>query len=337
MKRIKTSPSVPTNIEVEKIRDNYVKLYVYPYESGYAISVAHPLRRLLLASTSGYAPIGIKIDGVKHEFDSVRGMLEDVAEFIINLKNIRFKVKNPEQEELTVDYSFTGPKEIFGKDLENEAVQIVTPDAFLATLNEDAELKFTLLLRRGIGYIPSEDIRPILPEGYIPLDAFFTPVKKAVYDIEKILVEDDPNYEKIVFEIETDGQVDPLAALKEAYAIFIDQISIFNNELTAIESGSLGQMSDLDQILFKKIDTLDLSARSFNCLDKAGIEYVGELLLMDKKDLKAIKNLGKKSLDEIEEKLADLGVDLSDMSEEQKEALLEKIRSTKAKGKKNET
>ncbi len=332
MKRIKTSPSVPTNIEVEKLKENHVKVYVYPYESGYAVSVAHPLRRLLLASTSGYAPIGIKIEGVKHEFDSVRGMLQDVAEFIINLKNIRFKVNNPDQEELSVEYSFNGPKEIVGKDLENDDVQVVTPDAFLATLNEDAELSFTLLLKKGIGYVPSEDIRSILPEGYIPLDAFFTPVKKAVYDIEKMLVEDDPNYEKIVFEIETDGQVDPLNALKEAYGVFIDQISIFNNELTAIESGSLAQMSEQDQILLRKIDTLDLSARSFNCLDKAGIEYVGELLLMDKKDLKSIKNLGKKSLDEIEEKLSELGVDISDMSEEQKEALLEKIRSIKSKG-----
>ncbi len=332
MKKIKTAPSIPTNIEVEKVKENHIKLNVYPYESGYAISVAHPLRRLLLSSTSGYAPVGIKIDGVLHEFDSVRGMLEDVAEFIINLKNIRFKVKDPQAESLTLEYSFSGPMEIYGKDLANEQVDVVTPESFLATLNEDAQLNFSLLLKKGIGYVPSEDIRDELPEGYIPLDAFFTPVKKALYEIEKILVEDDPNYEKIVFEIVTDGQVDPIEALKEAYSVFMDQIGIFNKELTVVESerGSSGEGSD--EVLMRPIDTLDLSARSYNCLEKAGIEYVGELLLMDRKDLKAIKNLGKKSLDEIDEKLAELGVDLSGLSDEERQALLEKIQSKKSKG-----
>ncbi|MRI83878.1 MAG: DNA-directed RNA polymerase subunit alpha [Nitratiruptor sp.] len=329
MKRIKRAPSVPKHIEVQKIKENHVRLNVYPYESGYGISIAHPLRRLLLASTSGYAPVGIKIDGVLHEFDSVRGMLQDVAEFIINLKGIRFRVKNPEVESLTLEYHFTGPKEITGADLHNEEVEIVTPDTFLASLNEDADLHFWLILKRGIGYVPSEELREELPEGYIPLDAFFTPVKRATYTIENILVEDDPNYEKVIFDIETDGQVEPLEALKEAYGVFMDQIAIFNSELNVVESGANAALSNEDRILLRKIDTLDLSARSYNCLEKAGIEYVGELLLMDRKELKNIKNLGKKSLDEIDEKLAELGVDLSSMDEEKRRALLEKINSIK--------
>jgi len=332
MKKIKTAPSVPTNIEVQQLKENHVRINVYPYESGYAISVAHPLRRLLLSSTSGYAPVGIRIEGVRHEFDSVRGMLQDVAEFIINLKNIRFKVKDPELSEVTLEYAFSGPRELYGRDLENDTVEIVTPDAFLATLNEDAQLGFSLILKKGIGYVPSEDIREQLPEGYIPLDAFFTPVRKALYTIENMLVEDDPNYEKIVFEIATDGQVEPLEALKEAYATFLDQISIFGRDLTIIDPQKESTAGREDQILFQKIDSLDLSARSFNCLEKAGIEYVGELLLMDRKELKNIKNLGKKSLDEIEEKLAELNVDFSNLDEEQRKALLEKIKSIKAKG-----
>ena len=331
MKRIKTAPSLPTSIDVQKVKENQIRLFVYPYESGYAISVAHPLRRLLLSSTSGYAPVGIMIEGVQHEFDSVRGMLQDVAEFIINLKNIRFKVKQ-DVEELAVEYAFNGPKEIVGADLNSDEVEVVTPDQFLATLNEDAELRFSLILRKGIGYVPSEDIRGQLPQGYIPLDAFFTPVKRAVYTIENILVEDDPNYEKIVFDIETDGQVDPIDALKEAYSVFMSQIDIFNQELTPVEGESSVSLSGDEKILLNKIDTLDLSARSYNCLDKAGIEYVGELVLMDKKDLKNIKNLGKKSLDEIEEKLSELNIDLSSYDEEQKKALLEKIQSIKTKG-----
>ncbi len=329
MSKIKVSPSVPTNIDVEKIKENHVRLGVYPYEKGYAISVAHPLRRLLLSATVGYAPVGIQIEGVKHEFDSVRGMLEDVAEFIINLKNIRFKLKDPEAEEATIEYSFEGPKELRGADLSNETVEVVTPDNFLATLNEDAKLNFTIIIKKGIGYVPSELIRDELPEGFIALDAFFTPVKKAVYEIENVLVEDNPNYEKIVFDIETDGQVDPVEALKMALGVLKSQMAIFDGDLNVIESTGATADVSANTIFFEPLDILNLGARSYNSLEKAGVQYVGELLLMDKKELKSIKNLGKKSVDEIEEKLADLGVDVSSMSEAEKEAVLQKIQSLK--------
>ena len=329
MKKIKVAPSIPTNLEVEKIKDHHIRLSVYPFESGYAISVAHPLRRLLLSSTAGYAPVGIKIDGVQHEFDSVRGMLEDVAEFIINLKNIRFKIKDPELESLTVSYSFQGPKELYGRDFENDQVEVVTPDNFLATLNEDAELNVSLIIKKGIGYVPSEDIREELPEGYIPLDAFFTPVKKAVYEIENVLVEDNPNYEKIVFDIETDGQVEPAEALKMALNVMQSQMSIFSNELNIVDTNAGASNGDIEKTFLEKIDTLGLSARSYNSLERAGIEYVGELLLMDKNELKNIKNLGKKSLDEIEEKLAELNVDFSKVTDQLKESIQQKIESLK--------
>ncbi len=331
MNKIKVTPSVPTNIEVEKVKENYIRLNVYPYESGYAISVAHPLRRLLLSSTAGYAPIGIKIEGVKHEFDSIRGMLEDVAVFIINLKNIRFKIKEEDVETLTVSYEFQGPKELHGKDLQSDQVEIVTPDNFLATLNEDAHLRFSLILKKGIGYVPSEEIREEIPEDYIPLDAFFTPVKKAVYEIEKVLVEDNPNYEKIVFDIETDGQIPPQEALKMALEVMYGQMSIFNSELNIAKvEGDAATAGINEQIFYDPIDTLNLSARSYNCLDRAGIKYVGELLLMDQKDLKEIKNLGKKSQEEIIEKLNDLHVDVEKIPEEKKEAILEKIEKIKS-------
>ncbi len=329
MKKIKVAPSVPTNMDVEKIKDHHIRLSVYPFESGYAISIAHPLRRLLLSSTAGYAPVGIKIEGVQHEFDSVRGMLEDVAEFIINLKNIRFKIKDPELDTVTVSYSFSGPKELYGKDFDNEQVEVVTPQNFLATLNEDAELNLSLIIKKGIGYVPSEDVREELPEGYIPLDAFFTPVKKAVYEIENVLVEDNPNYEKIVFDIQTDGQIEPAEALKMALEVMQSQMSIFNNELTIVEKSKSASSEDLEKIFLEKIDSLGLSARSYNSLERAGIEYVGELLLMDKSELKNIKNLGKKSLDEIEEKLAELNVDLSKVTDQLKESVLSKIESLK--------
>ncbi|BCD59518.1 MULTISPECIES: DNA-directed RNA polymerase subunit alpha [unclassified Nitratiruptor] len=328
MNKIKITPSVPTHMDVEKVKENAIRLHVYPYESGYAISVAHPLRRLLLSSTAGYAPIGLKIEGVQHEFDSVRGMLEDVAAFIINLKNVRFKLRDSEQESITLEYEFNGPKELYGKDFENELVEVVTPDAFLATLNEDAELKISIIVQKGIGYVPSEMIRDLLPQGYIPLDAFFTPVKKAVYEIEKVLVEDNPNYEKIVFDIETDGQVDPVTALKMAMNVMQSQMEIFTKDIEVTETS--GQDIENSDIFYQPLDTLDLSARSYNCLDKAGIKYVGELLLMSSEALKSIKNLGKKSLDEIQEKLSELNVDITKLSEKEKESILKKIEQNKS-------
>lgn len=331
MNKIKIAPSVPTNLEVEKIKENHVRLSVYPYESGYAISIAHPLRRLLLSATAGFAPIAIKIDGVQHEFDSVRGMLEDVAEFIINLKSIRFKIKDAEKESVTVHYTFKGPKQLKGSDLDNDEVAVVTPDSFLATLNEDAELNFEIIIQRGIGYVPSEEIRTIVPEGYIPLDAFFTPVKKAVYTIENVLVEDNPNYEKILFDIETDGQVEPVEALKMALDVLQSQLAIFNNDIDVVESSNNKNGSiNNEQIFYEKIENLGLSARSFNSLDRAGIEYIGELLLMEPKELKEIKNLGKKSLDEIEEKLAELGVDMEKLTPQLKQAIASKIEKIKS-------
>ncbi len=328
MNKIKVTPSVPTKMEVEKIKDNHIRLNVYPYESGYAISVAHPLRRLLLSSTAGYAPVALHIEGVQHEFDSVRGMLEDVAEFIINLKNVRFKVKNPEVESIEVSYEFKGPKEIYGKDFNTDEIEVVTPQNFLATLNEDAELKLSLIIKKGIGYVPSEELRSEIPEGYIPLDAFFTPVKKAVYEIEKVLVEDNPNYEKIVFDIETDGQITPSEALTMALDVFRSQMEIFNKELS-IPDTPQSAASQSEDIFASPIDTLGLSARSYNCLNKAGIEYVGELLLMGENELKEIKNLGKKSLDEIDEKLAELRPAVEKLSEEQKQAIKEKLETLK--------
>ncbi len=328
MNKIKVTPSVPTKMEVEKIKDNHIRLNVYPYESGYAISVAHPLRRLLLSSTAGYAPVALKIEGVQHEFDSVRGMLEDVAEFIINLKNIRFKIKDPEMDSIELSYEFKGPKEIYGKDFVTDEVDVVTPDNFLATLNEDAELKLSLIIKKGIGYVPSEELRPEIPEGYIPLDAFFTPVKKAVYEIERVLVEDNPNYEKIVFDIETDGQISPSEALRMALDVFKSQMEIFNKELLIPESPKSSDAHGED-LFIQPIDSLGLSARSYNCLNKAGIEYVGELLLMGENELKEIKNLGKKSVDEINERLAELRPAVEKLSEEQKQAIKEKLETLK--------
>jgi DNA-directed RNA polymerase subunit alpha len=305
MNKIKTELIVPNDVSYEE-NENKAKIEIYPFEAGFGVSVAHPIRRTLIASTLGFAPVAMKIDGVKHEFDSLKGMLEDVASFIINIKNIRFKIK--EGDEVEVTYHFVGPKEIKGADLENDLVEIVTPDNYIATLNEEGELKLTLIIKKGMGFVAVENFRDELPEGFIGLDAYFSPIKKVVYNIENVLVEDDPNFEKVVFEIETDGQISPIDAFKNAVDTYLKQFSIFTKEFN-IETKS-SQNVELDEsynILFEPIETLNLRSRSFNALDRAGIRYVGELVLMGKEKLSNVKNLGAKSLEEIFEKLEEIG------------------------------
>ncbi len=309
MKKIKVAPSLPENVEVNELGENRSEVIAYPFESGYAITLAHPLRRLILGSSVGYAPISIKIDGAAHEFDSIRGMHEDVAVFIINLKNIRFKLKEG-VERVEVKYSFSGHKEITAADLVNDDIEIVNPEAFLATLTEDAELTFTIVMAKGLGYVQSEDIRDEVDSDSIALDAFFTPVKKANYTINNVLVEDNPNYEKIIFDIQTDGQISPVDAFTNALETMYKQLSVFNGVLDVeINATPVKRSTDDSEIkaYLEPIESLGLSARSFNSLDRAGMKVVGELVLMSTNEIKNIKNLGKKSLDEIAECLENLG------------------------------
>ena len=229
MNKIKTKLLVPNKLDL-RVDGNKAELSIYPFERGYGITLAHPIRRVLLASTVGYAPVAIKIDGVAHEFDSIKGVLEDVATFIINLKNIRFKIKDPAVDEIEVAWTFVGPKELFGSDLTNDLVEIVTPDDYIATLNEDVTLNFSLIIRKGMGFVASENIRDVVPADYIALDAFFSPIKSAVYNIENILVEDETDFEKIIFTIETDGQIAPDDALKDAVNKLFSQFAIFTEK-----------------------------------------------------------------------------------------------------------
>ena len=327
MKKIKTTPYIPEEFLVEQISDTEANISAHPFETGFAVSLAHPLRRFLLSSSKGYAPIGIKIEGATHEFDSIRGMLEDISEFIINMKSVRFQITSDE-EQVTANYTFTGPKEITGADLVSEGVTVVTPDAFLATLNEDATLNFSIILHEGIGYVPSEDVRDELPDGYIALDAYFTPVKSATYKIENVLVEDNPNFEKVVMNIVTDGQISPVDAFHDALKIMHSQMAVFNSEITIQAPQTIERVEETAELkkLMLKIDDLGLSARSFNCLDRSGITYIGQIVIMSENDLKNVKNLGKKSLEEITDKIAEFGFPVTEsISDELTSAFKKKL------------
>ena len=327
MKKIKTTPLAPQEFEVEQISENEANIIAYPFETGYAVSLAHPLRRFLLSSSVGYAPYAIKIEGAKHEFDSVRGMLEDISDFILNLKEVRFKLLDGATD-VEVEYNFAGPCEIKGSDLNSDVVEVVTPDAHLATLNEEATLNFTLKIAQGIGYVPSEDVIDEISEEYIALDAYFTPVKSATYKIENVLVEDNPNFEKVVFNIKTDGQISPLDAFKNSLEVMYAQLGVFNSEISIKAPSTIERVEESAELkkLMQPIDTLGLSARSFNCLDRADIKYVGEIVMMSTNDLKNVKNLGKKSYDEIVEKLSEYGFEVgNELPEEVQNALKKKI------------
>lgn len=329
MKTIKTVPYVPTDISVEEVGQNHIKITAYPFEFGYAITFAHPIRRLLMSSSVGFAPIGVQIEGVAHEFDSIRGIVEDVSQLIVNLKNIRFFIPEKEGDDaLQFTYSFKGSKTLRASDFATEGVEVKNPELHIATINEGAELNLSILVQNGIGYVPSEDIRGTLPEGFIPLDAFFTPVKKVTYSIESVLVEDNPNYEKIVFDIQTDGQIEPMQAFRNAITIMHSQMSVFGADLSlaapAFSSKSLAEDSAELKTLMIRIDSLNLSARCFNCLDRANIRHIGELVMMEESELKKIKNLGKKSYDEITEKMQELGYPVGTKLSDNMIALFEK-------------
>ena len=339
MRKITTSAHMPTEIKVENVSENVAKIIAYPFETGYAVTLAHPLRRLLYTSTVGFAPTAVKIEGVSHEFDSMRGMLEDMAAFIINLKGLRFKIKGDSLREV-VEYSFKGPKEIYGSDLNNDVVEIVNPSAYLATINEDADLKFTLIIEKGIGYVPSEEIRENLDADFIALDAFFTPVTKAVYDIENVFVEDNPDYEKVVFTITTDGQISAIDAFKNALEAMYQQLAVFKGIVNISAADTFGRAIPANSEfakLFESVSNLSLSARSFNCLDRADIRFIGELAIMEESELKDLKNLGKKSLEEIKAVMEEIGYPIGNQElGDKKEQLKRKLDELKAQRQKNE-
>jgi DNA-directed RNA polymerase subunit alpha len=333
MRKIKVTPFMPTEVEVNEISANHAQIIAYPFESGYAVTLAHPLRRLILGSSIGYAPISVKIEGATHEFDNIRGMHEDVAVFIINLKNIRFKIKD-ESDRVELKYSFTGHKEVTAQDLNNDQIEILNGDLPLATLNEDAELNFSVLISKGIGYVPSEDLRDDVPVDAIALDAFFTPVKQANYKIDPVLVEDNPDFEKITFDIKTDAQISPVEAFTNALEVMSKQLSVFNGVLDVdISSAPVKRSSDDSELkpFMVTVDSLGLSARSFNSLDRAGMKYLAELVLMTESEIKNIKNLGKKSLDEINECLVEHGFGADfDLPDHTRANLKKKIEQLKA-------
>jgi DNA-directed RNA polymerase subunit alpha len=354
MRTIKTTPLIPDRFEIEEINEREILLKLSPFEMGYAISVAHPFKRLLMSSSIGFAPVAIRVENATHEFDNISGMLEDISELLINLKSIRFKLKNG-LEKAEVSYSFKGSKEIYGSDLENDEVEIVTPDNFLATLNEDGELNFELIIYKGTGYVPSEDIRETIleeRENFIPLDAYFTPIVKANYQIENVLIDDNPNLEQIVFNIESDGQTSPRVLVGETLKVFEGQLSILQHvfgdknlieppeakkskrvpkkdpksDKKKVTKVSKSEEKVIDKLLVE-IKEFGLKSRVANTLANSGYRFIGDVAFLEEKELEDIKNFGATSIKELKDALdkAELDSDvLHGLSKEARELFKKK-------------
>lgn len=296
-----------------------------PLEPGYGLTIGNALRRVLLSSLEGFAFTSIRITGVEHEFSTIRGVVEDVTEIILNLKQVRFKRQIDEQDSEHIKLSITGQNQLTAGDLGRfiSAFQILNPELVICNMDASVNLEMEMTIEKGRGYVPAdENKRQETAIGTIFVDSIFTPIKNVRYSIENYRVEQKTDFEKLLIEIETDGSIHPKAALTEAAKILIHHFMLFSDERIAIEETVKEEVETYDeevlhmrQMLKAKLTDMDLSVRALNCLKAAEVESLGDLVMYTKNDLMKFRNFGKKSLTELEE-LVDMkglhfGMDLS--------------------------
>jgi DNA-directed RNA polymerase subunit alpha len=284
-----------------------------PLEPGYGITVGNALRRVLLSSLEGYAITKVKIEGVDHEFSTITGVIEDVNELILNLKQIRFKSNSDEIDNEKINFTITGKNEFRAGDLNNylSNFEVLNPDLLICTMEPDVKLQFELQIAKGRGYVQSEENKSEEDEiGVIAIDSIFTPIKNVKYSIENYRVEQKTDYEKLVFDITTDGSIHPKDALKEAAKILIYHLMLFSDEKITLDTEEKYGGEEFDeealhmrQLLKTKLNDMDLSVRALNCLKAAEVETLGDLVQYNRNDLLKFRNFGKKSLAELEELL----------------------------------
>lgn len=305
--------------------DKYGKFEFRPLEPGYGITIGNALRRILLSSLEGYAITTVKIDKVDHEFATVKGVMEDVTEIILNLKQIRFKREVEDFDSEKVSISITGQETFTAGDINKfmTGFRVLNPELIICRMEPEVKLQMDITINKGRGYVPSAENKPIDAEfGVIPIDSIFTPIKNVKYAIENYRVEQKTDYEKLVFEITTDGSIHPKDALKEAAKILIYHFMLFSDEKITIDSDEKFANEEFDeevlhmrQLLKTKLVDMDLSVRALNCLKAADVETLGELVTYNRNDLLKFRNFGKKSLTELDDLLVNLnltfGMDIS--------------------------
>ena len=305
--------------------ESFGKFEFRPLEPGYGITVGNALRRILLSSLEGYAITTVKVDGVEHEFSTITGVIEDVTEVILNLKQIRFKNQIDDVDDEKIMVTITGQEEFKAGDLNKflSGFRVLNPELVICHMEEDVKLQMELTINKGRGYVPAEENKPVEAEfGLIALDSIFTPIKNVKYSIENYRVEQKTDYEKLVVEIATDGSIHPKDALKEAAKILIYHFMLFSDEKITLNSDEKFANEEFDeeilhmrQLLKTKLVDLDLSVRALNCLKAAEVETLGDLVKFNKNDLLKFRNFGKKSLTELDELLVSMnlnfGMDIS--------------------------
>jgi len=303
----------PDKVILLEADDQYGKSEFRPLEPGYGITVGNALRRILLSSLEGFAITTIKIEGVDHEFSTVTGVMEDITEVILNLKQIRFKrmVEDVDNEKIVVKLS--GQEVFKAGDLNNalSSFEVLNPELVVCRMEPDVKLQIELNINKGRGYVPAEENQPAEAEfGVIAIDSIFTPIKNVKYSIENYRVEQKTDYEKLVLEITTDGSIHPKDALKEAAKILIYHFMLFSEDKITIDYEDKMANEEFDeeilhmrQLLKTKLVDLDLSVRALNCLKAAEVESLGDLVKFNKNDLLKFRNFGKKSLTELDELL----------------------------------
>ncbi len=310
----------PDKVIMLEADDHYGKFEFRPLEPGYGITVGNSLRRILLSSLEGYAITNIKIEGVEHEFSTITGVIEDVNQIILNLKQIRFQKQIEDVNDEKIMLSVSGQEELKAGDLQKflSSFKVLNPDLVICKMESDVKVQMEISINKGRGYVPADENKPIDPEfGLVSIDSIFTPIKNVKYAVENYRVEQKTDYEKLIFEIETDGSIHPKEALKEAAKILIYHFMLFSDEKITLDSDEKFANEEFDeevlhmrQLLKTKLVDMDLSVRALNCLKAAEVDTLGDLVKFNKNDLLKFRNFGKKSLTELEELLTSMSLNL---------------------------
>ncbi|MED3843229.1 DNA-directed RNA polymerase subunit alpha [Geobacillus stearothermophilus] len=291
----------------------YGKFVVEPLERGYGITLGNSLRRILLSSLPGAAVTSVQIDGVLHEFSTIDGVVEDVTAIILNIKKLALKIYSDEEKTLEIDVQGEGV--VTAADITHDSdVEILNPDLHIATLAEGGRLRMRMTARRGRGYVPAEENkREDQPIGVIPIDSIYTPVSRVSYQVENTRVGQVTDYDKLTIDVWTDGSIGPKEAISLGAKILTEHLNIFVGLTDEAQNAEIMVEKEDDQkekVLEMTIEELDLSVRSYNCLKRAGINTVQELTQKTEEDMMKVRNLGRKSLEEVKAKLAELGLSL---------------------------
>jgi len=308
----------PDKVIMVKADDNHGKFEFRPLEPGYGITVGNALRRILLSSLEGYAISSIRIDGVEHEFSTIKGVIEDVTDIILNLKQIRFKKLVDDVDDEKIIVSINGQSEFKAGDLSKflNSFEVLNPDLVVCNMEPGVKLQMEMTITKGRGYVAAEENQPEdAPFGFIAVDSIFTPIKNVKFSVENYRVEQKTDYEKLVLEIITDGSIHPKDALKEAAKILIYHFMLFSDEKITLDSDDKYANEEFDeevlhmrQLLKTKLVDLDLSVRALNCLKAAEVDTLGDLVKFNKNDLLKFRNFGKKSLTELEDLLTNMSL-----------------------------